>query len=145
LASEFPTKNGWNLVTNVDEVARETVERTVYTSKTIPRFSILGNPLVGIGTDAVLGGLFQYADDLQNPYFTPSQRVARAGISGIGGAFASFGGGYVAAAYVCGAVPLCIAAGGVVGGAIWAFGGQPFFFEHVPGLQPQRNLAKLSY
>lgn len=143
LAGGFPSRNGWNLVTSVDHVALETVEKTIYTSATTPRFSILGNTRVGFVTDAILGAAFQYADDLQNPYFAPSQRLARAGISGGGGALASFGFG-VAATYVCGAVPLCLAAGGLVGGTIWAFGGQPFIFEHIPGLQPQRNLAPLN-
>ena len=141
LVKHFPESNRWRLTTEVNYVKMETVERTVSTTKTVPGFSIFGDIFFGGITDAALGGIFQYTDDLQNPYFTPRQRIARATVSGVGGALFSYGGSSLAATFICGAVPVCLAAGGLVGGTIWAFGFQPMIFENIPGFQADRDLA----
>lgn len=49
-----------------------------------------------------MGAGFQYLDDSQNPYFTPSQRYARAGIASFGTGIFSTLGGLLGASLECG-------------------------------------------
>ena len=110
------------------------------------RFAILSKWYVGGVTDFFLSGAFQYAEDLQNPYFRPEQRFARVGIAGLGGFAVGFGGTIIGTSLGCGPYsPICIAGSGVVLGAAWAFGLQPMIFDAVPFLQPPpRNLLPVN-
>lgn len=126
----------WSNITYVDNVTT--------TSNRVARFSWLADTRIGFGTDFGLGFGFQLWEDSYNPYFTPQQRLARAGVSGGGGAITSLLGG-AAGAIICGSTaPICIAGGGLVGSVAWAYGVQPLVFNNIPFLQaPSRNLKIL--
>ncbi len=126
-------KGGWRAMTHVETLG--------LTYRRAPRFPLLANTVLGLGTDAILGGVFQYYEDAHNPSFTREQRIARAGIASFGGAASGLAGVYIAS-LACGpGVPLCIAGGSLIAGGIWVFGVQPVIFNSVPGLQPPpRNL-----
>ncbi len=131
---------GWQAVTSLDSI------EVAYGYERAARFAILSKWYVGGVTDFFLSGAFQYAEDLQNPYFRPMQRFARAGVAGGGGFLAGLGGTVIGNSLGCGPyAPVCIAGSSVVLGAVWALGVQPVIFEAVPFLQPPpRNLQPLN-
>ncbi|MBK7895227.1 MAG: hypothetical protein IPJ90_10185 [Anaerolineaceae bacterium] len=133
-------RGGWQAVTSLDSL------EVVYGYRRTARFAVLSNPFVGGTTDFLLAGAFQYVEDLQNPYFRPEQRFARAGVAGIGGVAAGLGGTVIGGSLGCGPyAPICIAGSSIVLGTAWAFGVQPIIFEAFPFLQPPpRNLLPLN-
>ena len=133
-------RGGWQAVTSLDSL------EVVYGYKRTARYAILSDLTVGLTTDFLLASAFQYAEDLQNPYFRPDQRFARASVAGIGGAFSGAVGVYIGGSLGCGPyAPVCIAGSSLVLGTAWAFGVQPMIFEAIPFLQPPpRNLQPLN-
>jgi RHS repeat-associated protein len=99
------------------------------------------------GLDALIGGGFQYLDDLQNPYLREDQRLVRAGISGTGGATFA-----VIATLACIGSEgiLCPVVAGSIGGLAWlpfqdtAFSlANRFTSRFGYSILPQRNLKPL--
>jgi hypothetical protein len=129
--------HGINVWSEVDHVVDST---------RVPRYVFLSKWYVAGGADFLLAGVFQYAEDLQNPYFHPEQRFARVGIAGLGGFAAGLGGTVIGTSLGCGPyAPICIAGSSVVLGAAWVFGVQPMVFDAVPFLQPPpRDLMPLN-
>ncbi|MFQ5580757.1 MAG: hypothetical protein ACE5FZ_09095 [Nitrospiria bacterium] len=125
--ANLPTKGGWRatvVINNFDEVAK--------TSR-FPRLSLLRQPIIGFGADAVLGFAFQYYEDSYNPYLAWYQRLARAGTSGVGGAATAI----LFVSLVCGPeAPLCAVGMATLGSVTWIYLGQPIIFETIPYFQP---------
>jgi hypothetical protein len=94
--------------------------------------------------DFGIGAYFQYLEDRNNPYLTPTQKGFRAGISGIGSAGTAYGIGVGLASVGCTATVYCGIAAGVIGTVIWV-GIQTHIFEAIPFLRPaDRDLKPLN-
>ncbi len=131
-------KGPWRGASHLDSLGIESVPGRV------TRFSSREWLYIGFVTDFGLGFGFQYLDDLQNPYFTPGQRIGRAGLSGLGGGALSTLGGVLGGALGCGpAAPICITVGALGGGLFWGYV-QPMVFDAIPALAPTRNLAPIN-
>ena len=135
------TRGGWQAVTTLDSLD------VAYGYGRTARFAVLSDLAVGLVTDSLLAGAFQYIEDTQNPYFSPGQRFARTGVASFGGFLSGLGGTYIGGVLSCGpAAPLCIAGSSLVLGTVWVFGIQPIIFDAIPFLQPlPRNLQPISY
>jgi hypothetical protein len=134
--ANLPTKGRWKA-----SVAIRNVDEVVETSR-LAQLSILKRPIVGFGTDAILGVGFQYFEDSYNPYFSWNQRLVRAGVSGAGGA----GTALLFVSLACGPeAPACAIALSTLGGISWTYIAQPAIFESIPYLQPPpKNLQPLN-
>jgi hypothetical protein len=142
-AGRLVQKGGHRAITSIFSLGLESISRP--SSKRIPRFPGLSRLRAGFATDAFLGGVFQYIEDTQNPYFTPTQRGGRVLIASFGSGVAGIAGSYIGGALACGPyAPFCIAGASFLTAGAWTFVGQPIVFDLFPALQPPlRNLQPL--
>jgi RHS repeat-associated protein len=116
----------------------------------VVRFASLLGPGLRItgGAGAAFGmsATFQWIEDWNDPYLTPTQRNWRIGVSGLGG-LGGWGAGLIATEIAAGAGagswagPIGIITGATVT-FVWIVWVQPFIFKE-GGLNPERNLASL--
>jgi hypothetical protein len=144
-SADLPTKGGWKAVVSIDDV------KAVTKASRYAKLGWLSNARLGIATDVILSGGFQWYEDSYNPYFDVWQRGGRVGVAA-GGSLLSSLAGLGAGSLVCGPGAGLCAAGVTVAiltavtvNAIWSYGIQPRIFQNVEFLQPPpRNLKPLT-